>query len=360
MSFSRFFIRHFETLAVYDIGKLKDLTLLSVMVLITMLLANAVLVLITVVSPDWLPRQFFGVEFIADNRQRAQVAAAQYQDGTLAAEQPFVVILGLSSASEGLTLERLSEQIDDGTRFLGLTGGGRNMRDLARYARPLLDSGAKPELAVLAINLFHLMDPPPATDSFLDNLRRRETIDALRGYWLIERRTDIKYAIDSAIDRVRNDVFSLFDLRLHRDVDPWREVLRMGLPQSTVADQWQDNVDRYGKRGYYEAGNYRRSQIQIRVFKDIVTGLQAKGTEVIVVLMPEHSRLRQRIPADAMNLLVAEPEQGYGQVALPIVDMRDSIPDSGFKDISHMNEQGRLMYAPLLADVISRQLTQIR
>ncbi|MFV2034883.1 MAG: hypothetical protein ACC631_07210 [Halocynthiibacter sp.] len=344
----------------FDTHKLQSIVLAGFAVLLSALTVNAVFVMISAAYPEWLPRQFFGVDFIADNRQRAQLAAAQYRDGTLADGDPFVVILGLSSASEGITLTDLADRATNRVRFLGLSGGGRNMSDVNRYAEPLLQADARPELAVFAINLFHFMDSPPATEAFLESLRKKETLDQLRGYWLINRRQDIKYAVDARIDGARSALFTMFDVRLHDETNPWREIVRMGLSQVMTEAQWRSNVQRYGERGYYDAGNYLRSTIQIGIFKDLVGEFRRRNVDTMVILMPEHSRLRALIPESAMTVLSKSLATTFGDQRRELIDLRDVVPDFGFKDISHMNSDGRRYFSPILGDAIDNRLTIIR
>jgi hypothetical protein len=345
---------------VYDVRKLKAILLLGGAVLVIVFVANAALVLTTAMFPDWLPRQFFGVDFLADNRQRAREAAAQYRDGTVGDGDPVVVILGLSSASEGVALTQLADRVNHNTRFLGLSGAGRNMRDVARYAAPLLESDARPELVVFAINLFHLMDPLAGVQGLARNLQREGTFEDLGGAWLSKRRQDIKYAIDFGIDRARIFMFDQFDVRLKKGSDPWREILRMGLTQTTSEFQWQANVRRYGERGYYDGYAYGRSRQQVGILIDLVSKFVAREAEVVVVLMPEHSRLRARIPDVAMRTLTDPFRRELGEQAPAIIDLRDTIPDSGFLDISHMNNDGRTLFSPQLADAIAQQLVEVQ
>ena len=74
-----------------------------------------------------------------------------------------------------------------------------------------------------------------------------------------------------------------------------------------------------------------------------------------VVLMPEHSSLRERMPPEAMDALLGPLDRAFGDGSPSIVDLRDSVPDSGFTDISHLNDEGRATFSPLLAEAIRQQ-----
>jgi len=345
---------------IYDAPKLKSVLLVGCAALLSMIAVNAVLATISAAYPNWLPRQFFGIDFIADNRQRARLVNLQYRDGVLGADDSFVVILGLSSASEGISLSNTGGNLtDDSFRILGLSGAGRNMRDIDRYAHPILKGEARPALAIFAINLFHLMDAPPAPEAFLQNLQKEGALDQMLGGWTKNRRQDIKYVADASSDLARSSLFDTFEVRIDDEIDPWREVIRMDLAQASVEAQWLSNVQRYGERGYYDAENYLRSETQIGIFLDLVAEFRRLNVSVAVILMPEHSRLRVRIPDAAMRLLVDSLSMIYGNQGPTITDLRDSVPDSGFKDISHMNNDGRRLFNPILGNAIDAQLTNI-
>lgn len=348
----------------YDVRTLLAMLQVGVACVLSIVAINALLVVISAAWPNWLPRQFMGVDFLADNRQRAEALHALAQDRGPGATDRFVAILGLSSASEGIALADLTHQIGDGTRFLGLSGGGRNMRDVARYAQPLLAGDARPALTVFALNPFHLMDTPPVSKAFLDNLQKPETLDELRGYWLPNRRQDVKYAVDAGSDLVRSILFATFNVRLNDGGDPWREILRMGLVPATTEIEWQTNVLRYGERGYYERDNYTRSHTQIEILYELVTQFQQRGSRVMLVWMPEHSRLRAEIPDAALTTITRGLEDHLNARMPQVVDRRSAITDSGFTDISHMNLTGRKRFSRDLAKDIkqqfSRQGTQTR
>lgn len=341
----------------YDARRLKSIVTLFGVVLITLFATNFVLTVTTVIYPGLLPKQFFGVDFLVENRKRVLTAAAQYRNGFLTADDPLIVILGLSSASEGIALEQLSSpgaQI----RYLGLVGAGRNMRDVRRYAQPLLDSNLQPQLVVFAINLFHLLDPPISTSGILHQLNNEPANTELRGQWFFNHRSDIKYAVSALLFDARNRVFKAFDVRLDETgTDPWREIVRMSLSQTVTEQQWQSNLRRYGERGYYNSDAYQSSTKQSATLVSLIKEMQAKRMDIMIVLMPEHSILRVNIPTTAMHTLTAPLRHTFGKQSPAIVDMRDDVPDTGFTDISHMNREGRRLFSSLLANVITEHLT---
>ena len=171
------------------------------------------------------------------------------------------------------------------------------------------------------------------------------------------RRSDINHAIETAVLAARGALLDAFDVRFgETGPDPWREFVRMGMMQIDTPAAWQAAIHRYGLRGYYDPQAYVRSREQAASLVGLVEQFQNRGSEPLVVLMPEHSSLRDRIPPEAMDALLGPLDREFGDEAPSIVDLRDSVADSGFTDISHLNDQGRASFSPLLAEAIRREL----
>jgi hypothetical protein len=51
-------------------------------------------------------------------------------------------------------------------------------------------------------------------------------------------------------------------------------------------------------------------------------------------------------------------QEAFGADAPVIVDLRDAIPDSGFTNLAHVNQQGRAMVSKLLAVEVTKVLPQ--
>lgn len=341
----------------YDASRLAPVIRISIYLFATLFVLNSAFVLYTAYHPHWLPKQFFGVDFIADNYQRVMSAAAQYSNGDVNPERPLVAILGLSGASEGISIALLDGKVPRDPKYLPLCGGGRNIKEVSIYAAPLLNSGLQPDLVIFAISLFHLLDPHPDRKKFADNLRQIQLFQ-LPGEWFHSKRMDIKHAADAALLNIRITLFRLLENQKdqHTNSDPWREIVRMGLQQLTDQAMWDGRLKEYGNRGYYDATSYKKSAKQMELLSKTVKGFQEKGSRVVIVLMPEHSFLRNRIPAVALEMLIATLDTELGGRAPDLIDLRASVADSGFLDISHMNALGRDQFTPFLVKVVRENL----
>ena len=232
------------------------------------------------------------------------------------------------------------------------------MNDVAGYAQPLLETDLRPDLVVFAINPFHLMDPPPLQEGFINNLQQEQTIAELMGFWFYFRRGDIKHAVERELSNARQRLFEFFDVRLDESgLDPWRETVRMAITQTSTDAGWQAKIRQYGLRGYYNPDAYLRSRAQGASLIELVTEFRSRDAGITIVLMPEHSLLRQRMPPAAMDALVESLSSAFGDQLPLLIDLQDAIPDSGFADISHLNEDGSEQFSLRLAEVISQCLS---
>lgn len=334
----------------FDHTRLRPYLQLAGHLVLTFMAINTILTGITVLAPGWVPKKFFGVDFVEDNRLRAAGAWNEYRQGILDQDKRLVVILGLSSASEGITLGDLSRILGERHRFLGLCGAGRNMEEVKRYAQPLLQTDLKPDLVVFAIGPFHLID-----GYVPDNWTRLEIL----GLWLTLHRRDIRHAVDLTLSDARSELFRYFEVQVSKEIpDPWRELIRIGLPESVSGKSLGVKIRQYGERGYYDAQTYQRSGRQAEILVDLISRFRQRQSKILIVLMPEHSELRRRIPPEGLALLHDALEKAFGEEAPTLVDLRDALDDSEFTDISHVNNKGRPQLNRLLAEAIRESISE--
>ncbi len=313
---------------------------------------NASMWLVSAMAPRWInvPKQFFGVDYLSDNLERVYSAEAEWH--RLAPGNPeLIVILGLSGASEGVALEPMRQRVGENVRLLPLSGAGRNINDIQLYTRPLLDSQLRPDLVIFAISPFHLMDPPEEYLAWSDRLGDVERDTLLLG-WFYRKRTDIRNILDIKLLQLRYDLSrQLSSSPIIGDADPWRDSIRLGLPQLTVQSQWDTRLREYGARGYYDEENYREESDQVNRLVSLVSDIRSQGTRVLIVYMPEHSMLRASIPATGLARISEQLAAGFSETdPVEMLDMRNTVPDSGFKDISHLNDFGRSVFSSQLAE----------
>ena len=128
------------------------------------------------------------------------------------------------------------------------------------------------------------------------------------------------------------------------------------MPEIRMGAAWNLRIREYGLRGYYDPQAFSRSHEQAASLVKLIERLRARRAMVVIVLMPEHSTLRQRVPPEAMAALLDPLTRRFAEEIPLIIDVRDAIPDSGFNDISHLNDAGRALFTPLLAETIHRHV----
>lgn len=349
----------------YNGSQIVALVKMLVCALLIFVLLNVCMWVSTTLAPSffWVPKQFFGVDFVKENYQKVQGAKAYYRDPINKKNTSLVVLLGLSSASEGISIQQLQKQAsgrsDNVTRFLSLSGAGRNFKEIAIYAEPLVNSTLDPKLVILAINPFHLMDPPVRKLDLWQVLIGIPRLQLLGG-WFATKRDDLRHLVDMKVLNIRTSLFDWFGNRVdEKGLDPWRENTLMGLRPLQTTEQWQHRINEYGYRGYYNINSYQHGQQQTIILSKLLKTFSKKGSKVVVVLMPEHTSLYQNVPENVMQTLVGELKEQLSGGKLPrIVDLRQAIPDSGFNDISHMNQDGRESFTDLLDKVVHKECSK--
>ena len=190
----------------------------------------------------------------------------------------------------------------------------------------------------------------------MENLRSA-LMTGMLGLWFWVHRGDVSHAIDLLLLDARMRMFQFFDVRLDEvELDPWHEMIRMNLPESVSEAGLKAKIKQYGLRGYYDPQAYAQSRDQAATLIELISRFRARRADVVIVLMPEHSALRQRIPSEAMKALLAPLNRAFEGNMPPVFNFRDAIEDSGFMDISHMNSRGLAQFSPLLAETLGQNV----
>ena len=331
-----------------------------------LVLVNLGMTLVSAAAPGWLPKKLAGLGFSEGLMRKARSAALDYRAGGIAAEDSLCVVLGLSGASEGIDLGVVAQADRRACRYLGFARAGRNLIDVLDYAAPLHDNGLRPDLVVLAVSPFHMVDgrfnrndplgsiPNIDKPGILVPARQRSLADRV---WIHDRRRDVSHAIDGALLDARFSLVRAFELDLSRDrVDPWGEMPKLNYPETSTKAFMDWSLNRYRLRGYYDVEAYLQSKAQAGALKELVAGFQDNGAEVVIALMPEHSALRAQVPDAGLTALLQPLNEAFGEQGPAVVDLRASIDDAGFMDIAHLNSRGRDRFSSLLGEIVEQYL----
>lgn len=338
-------------MALFDIQRIATSARITLHVVLVFVVLNFGLWMITTLMPNVIrvPKQFMGVDFVEQNLRKAHAVMLHYRGAGSGEDEELTVIFGLSSASEGISVQQFQATLDEGQRVMSLSGAGRNFREIALYANPIVEADFRPRRVILAINPFHLVDPPESNRTVRELVSQLSWKQLAFG-WCTAKREDLRCLIEMKMLALRLEVLSWFGQTEPKAHSPWADSTLMGIPPTTTESAWQSRLDEYGQRGYYDLANYENSKRQLDEFAHLIEHFESTGSDVIVVLMPEHSRLFSRIPGNAFNLLLDAMEARISRAFPPTIDCRRVMPDTEFNDISHLNASGRLLFTRLLIE----------
>jgi hypothetical protein len=291
---------------------------------------------------------------IHETQEVVSAALTQYRDGTLAPDRCLCVLFGISGAQFGLRLETLRERDLGDCLYLGLCFAGKNLSSTAAVAEVVLASELRPKVAVFAISPFQLR----LEGELVDGAPRLETnTSELEEYWLHEQRGEIRKLSDALLASVRKQMLQFIHGRTaSKQVDPWREMAAEDLGAEFNAREGAEVLAFYRQRGYFDPGAYQPDMDGVRLLIRLIQKFHAKGVQVIVAWNPEHSRLRQRLPAAATLTIEAALNDAFQLDPVPILDFRDALADHEFYDVVHPNTRGRESYSRVFAERISQFL----
>jgi hypothetical protein len=334
--------------------------------LVALLLAVGFRVLDATPILGWLPKAVSGTGFLEDNRDRVAGASREYREGRVAPGEYLCVIMGLSNVREGVLLDTVAAEAALPCRYLGLGGAGVGMPGLHQHAQALLASDLRPDLVLVGIGPHQMVDTRPKPQGLQQGViaylrqgdLRNAAISARNWCWFYARRDDVTRAIEATLLDARASLFRLLDVQLqepeHRS--PWRGMIRKidadHFSEATLQEEEQFCAD----LGVYDEDTYAKAEKAPEVLIHVVDELRARGSVVVIVLMPENSRLRNRMPPNALEAATTPLRLKYGDEMPPILDLRDAIGDSCFVDLAHLNRAGAEKCSRLLGENLHRFL----
>jgi hypothetical protein len=277
-----------------------------------------------------------------------------------AKKNPFLVYVGLSSAWEGVDPAELAA--NDGWNaqvmpLCGKGGSGNAIEGMLDLTEPLSRRRLCPSLMVLCIHNMWLADrtdlatshPPPSLNPLPPLLlgNWREALDRVAWWnWLGKNSVYTNRLAVAGLHRAR------VAMGLFPAMDPWSAPKRMGLPVHADVKFLQIQMSGIADAGVFDPSQYTKQGEQFVALNELITRFRSTGSPVLIVLMPERSAFRARVPAKAQQLLTDAVQPSQGAAGTPILDFKDAIDDAGFSDNLHLNEAGRTEFTRLLAHAI--------
>ena len=104
-------------------------------------------------------------------------------------------------------------------------------------------------------------------------------------------------------------------------------------------------------KGWSKAKNYSADGANARSLAAIIEAARARGTEIVILLMPELTIVRNQTPPEAMDCLRELLQRRFGAAAPPVIDLLCAIPTNRTTPL-HLNRAGREMTTRLLVKAL--------
>ena len=172
-------------------------------------------------------------------------------------------------------------------------------------------------------------------------------------------RDQICVLIDRSLFKAKLRLFQAWgsglDSLVAPDPDPWREPFRRQPPMTPETNSLI--LKGHEKLGWFDPARYRSDGQSFQVTAKLFRSLHANGTRTFLVLAPESSAFRSQAapPDNAFHLTHTLPKL-LGEAAPVVLDFRASAPDEDFRDVNHLNPEGRVRMTERLAKALKPYL----
>ena len=338
---------------VLSIGRFRGILPVAVLIFLFLLVANFLLLGLTGFAPSGridrtAPVPWEEVEYA---QQQAVGLSAFYKHYPAEREKSFLMYIGMSTAREGVDPGVLRRDACN-WRVMGVCGAGGDTEHLFEMAQPFLRRGFSPRVVVICLHAFWLVAPrleaPPDSINPVESLERRNLREARERLswwnWFFSNHTYMNHVTFAGLVEAREKVGVIAPL------DPWADLTRYGLPQHQSADYINTQWENFVAHGWLDPVAYRTyGDRGMEWLARTISGFRNRGSEVVIVSMPEASTMRARVPGIAQRMLVNSIKQQLPANTPAVLDFRDEIPDDMFADLVHLNDAGRSVFSERLA-----------
>jgi hypothetical protein len=334
------------------------------------LLVNLAAIAITGQVPEFLRR----MEAVnADELTRVAAKIASVEARARAADD-LAIVAGFSTAREGIDPALVEEGVHHRLRVLNLGSSGGSFRELNAYFDSLFRSELRPRLLILAVHPVWLAGrvvqaPTAPSPREVMSIAAREgvwTAEALsaaralitRWLWPLENQRRINTILRSELLLLRirlGEAFALSARELFKSSteDPWKT--RIIYTADRASDEFLARQMEYWEAfGWFDANRYSASGTEAIELAELLRKARSASARTALVLMPEPSDLRRRVPPDAERSIHQIVSKAGADVA--VINLREALPDEFFHDHAHANKAGRECLSAIIADRVSRLL----
>jgi hypothetical protein len=297
------------------------------------------------------------------------VALAREGPGTPGAGR-IGMTLGSSQCIDAVDTTRLSAApAAEPTRWFSGCGLGVNLVDLALMTDLLLRTPVRPDRVLIGLdrgmiakvkvkNFWYDEQPAPKWTEVLEHLGREPRLllgDLVQGLRFLKH--DLLPYKEATL---RHFPVELFDLRMRLFTRLGISPLRLFPPH---AEPWGRDfgpgqqideavnlklIENQRAMGRFDAANYVPDGPNVRALVGAIGRLKAAGVVVVIMMLPEESRVRALLPPKSLDVLRDALTGAFGAAAPPILDLRATVPDDQFEDLMHVDKRGRARVTELL------------
>jgi hypothetical protein len=317
-------------------------------------------------APTWLvPEQIpIGWDAVDCTERRFAALMEEREWEAQELDQPLCLYFGLSTGRLGIDPDVLATQTADRMRFVGFCGNGASVEHLVGMARPWLRSDYSPDLAILALHPSWLAGrrseglqvPPTAAGGWKTELKNQLRATAQES-WIVAHRTFVNHFFRSCLYSIREKLF--VELKLPpkafsaADPDPWQPMRPTYYTEARDPSFIPTQLDRWESFGWFDRDSYTNpTNKNPQTLLNLLANCHDRGTQVIIVMMPESSVFRERLPPEARELLLKTIRESEYAANVTTWDLQNSMDDGLFRDTIHLGLEGREKLSRKLAELI--------
>lgn len=292
-------------------------------------------------TPEWLIDPH-AVDWTYYDKFGSQVAGAQWQADEYPEKAPerFGLLIGASTIQRGPLPALVQEETGQPWLLLGVGGGTGGFSKLRRSIHVITDAGLRPDTVVLGVHGIWLASAPDAAE---------EGGGPLDWLWFVRHQRAASNFAYAQMQAAREQLFA--DLgqgtwaAFTPSARPWSPPPEMPFEAPLPEARLEDHRAKSAKAGRFDAASYDPESHQRAELAALIGELQALSKRVVVVVLPERSAYRSRVPEIATTLVV----RTASNLGAEVLDLRDALPDAQFWDNYHLTMDGRRALSALLA-----------
>ena len=255
------------------------------------------------------------------------------------------IVLGLSTAREGIDPMALRKRVHSVDLIANFASSGGSFQELLYYSEPIFRSSTKPVFALVGIHpawLAGRRPAPPPSWHFVQQDKLEIGREIWQSIWILENRLRIRNATLNMLLEFRYELQGFLGAQPVPavslpiiDLDAVEHLYSGSkAPESFIATQTRA----FEQMGWFSAEAYNQPDAEVAALRDLLVRLHGITANTIVVIMPESSSFRSRVPKEAQEIV------GRCVAEVPgtrILDLRNALEEDAFYDLVHPNAEGR-------------------